>query len=178
MVVRGASVRVAAVVAVLLGAGAARAYEVGGVPLADRVTIEGRPLALADAGLKQKLWFDVYVWSVYLEKPARSSREAVEADGYKQLTFHLRRDLNREQLVRGIRDGLFTHRAMQGSDKREGLERFLEALRSVNRGDKLVITYVPGEGVHVTGAVRQEAFIPGKAFADALFTAWLDQHPL
>lgn len=54
----------------------------------------------------------------------------------------------------------------------------LASLKDVQKGEDLVITYTPGVGLEVGGDASGGVFIPGKHFADALFSVWLDSHPI
>jgi hypothetical protein len=170
--------RVAVVAAAALMAGVADARVVANVQLAETVQVEGRQLRLKRAALKEKLWFDVFVWGLYMESDARNTQEALAKPCAKRLHITLKRNLKREQLVENIRGTLGTARSMQSAEMRAGLEQFIGALRDVRKGEDLVITYVPGQGTYVTGQVREDAFIAGKPFADALFAAWLESNPL
>jgi len=165
-------------VAALLGAGPASARQVADVSLPEQQSVEGRELSLVRMALKEKFFFDLYVWGLYLEDKVQSSDEAIASRGHKRLQFMMKRALSREQLVSGIRQTLGASPAMQEAGMREGLDRMIVALSEVQPGDSLIISYVAGEGTYVSGKVRGVAFIPGKAFADALFAAWLEANPL
>jgi hypothetical protein len=166
------------VAAAALLSSVADARVVANVELAETVQVEGRELRLKRAALKEKLWFDVFVWGLYMESDARTTQEAVAKPCAKRLHITLKRNLKREQLVENIRGTLGTARSMQSAEMRAGLEQFIGALRDVRKGEDLLITYVPGQGTYVTGQVREDAFIAGKPFADALFAAWLERNPL
>ena len=166
------------VAAAALLSSVADARVVANVELAETVQVEGRELRLKRAALKEKLWFDVFVWGLYMESDASTTQEALAKPCAKRLHITLKRNLKREQLVENIRGTLGTARSMQSPEMRAGLEQFIGALRDVRKGGDLVITYVPGQGTYVTGQVREDAFIAGKPFADALFAAWLERNPL
>ena len=174
----GMTGRAAVAAVALLAAGAAEARVVANVELAESVEVEGRKLKLKRAALKEKLWFDVFVWGLYMESDARTTQEALSKPCAKRLHITLKRNLKREQLVENIRHTLGTAKSMQPEEMKAGLEQFIGALRDVRKGGDLVITYVPGQGTYVTGQVREEAFIAGKPFADALFAVWLESNPL
>ena len=57
-------------------------------------------------------------------------------------------------------------------------EELVQSLNGVNKGDSLLITYLPDKGLMVSGQGSQGAVIPGKDFADALFGAWLRENPI
>ncbi|MBF5043040.1 MULTISPECIES: chalcone isomerase family protein [Myxococcaceae] len=166
------------VAAAALWSSVSDARVVANVELAETVQVEGRELRLRRAALKEKLWFDVFVWGLYMEADPRTTQEALSKPCAKRLHITLKRNLRREQLVENIRSTLGTASSMQSPEMKAGLEQFIGALRDVRKGEDLLITYVPGQGTYVTGQVREDAFIAGKPFADALFAAWLERNPL
>ncbi|XXF78942.1 chalcone isomerase family protein [Myxococcaceae bacterium GXIMD 01537] len=162
----------------LLAAGAAQAKQLAGVKMPELMELDGRELRLAHMELHEKLWFDVYVWGLYLEQIPRRTSDAISSNGVKRLQFRFLRNIKREQLVGAFRDGLMEHSALRAPGLRQDLERLLASLQDVADGDDLVLTYIPGAGLHVSGRASGGILIPGKRFADALFTVWLESHPI
>lgn len=166
------------VLAAMLTAGLAEAREMGGVKMPDTLDVQGRQLSLAHMALKEKLFFDVYVWGLYMEQVPDAESEAIAADSLKQLHFRFLRKIRRDQLVGALRHGLSSNPALCSAPMQQALETLLKSLKDVGKGDNLVITYHPETGLHVSGEATGGAHIPGKGFADALFTAWLQKHPI
>lgn len=174
-VVRGARW---AVLAMVLVAGAAQARAVGGIQMADAISLEGRQVALDHMALKKLLLFDLYVWGLYLEQKPSSTEEAISFQGPKQLQLHFKRGISRNQLASAFRDFLSSSRVMRSADMKRSSEQLVQSLKGVNKGDSLLITYLPDKGLMVSGEGSQGAVIPGKDFADALFDAWLRENPI
>jgi hypothetical protein len=166
------------VLAMVLVGGSAQARAVGGVRLPDAISLQGRKLALDHIELKKKLFFEIYVWGLYLEQRPGSTREAIAFQGPKQLQLHFKRSINRNQLADAFRGFLAHSTAMRSADMKRGAEQLVQSLRAVNKGDSLLITYLPDQGLLVSGEGSLGAVIPGKAFADALFDAWLQENPI
>jgi hypothetical protein len=166
------------VLAAMLAAGLAEAREVGGVKMPDALELQGRRLALAHMALKEKLFFDVYVWGLYMEHIPRAESEAIAANSLKRLHFRFLRKVHRDQLVGAFRQGLSNHATLRSGPMQQELETLLKSLRDVSKGDNLILTYVPDTGLHVSGEASGGVLIPGKGFADALFAAWLQKHPV
>jgi hypothetical protein len=49
---------------------------------------------------------------------------------------------------------------------------------NVEKGDEIVLTYVPGKGTVVSAKNAEKGVIEGKDFADALFSVWLGPEPV
>lgn len=166
------------VLSLLLAGQPSHAKALGGVQVPEALDLQGRSLVLKHAGLQEVLFFDLYVWALYLEGSPRSPREAVDSNGGKQLRFHFRRDISREQLTQAFQDFLAGSPVLQSPEMRAHCQVLVRSLRGVRKDDRLLITYLPERGLYVSGEGSGGALIPGKAFADALFALWLQQHPL
>lgn len=166
------------VLAAMLAAGLAEAREVGGVKMPDTLELQEHRLALAHMELKQKLFFRLYVWGLYMEEIPRVEAEAIATNSIKRLHFRFLRNIRREQLVGAFRDGLATSPALSSASMQQEMEKLLQSLKDVKNGDNLVLTYEPDSGLRVSGEASGGVVIPGKCFADALFTAWLQKHPV
>lgn len=166
------------VLAALLAAGLAQAREVGGVKMPDTLELHGKRLSLAHMALKEKLFFDIYVWGLYMEQIPHLEAEAIAANSVKRLHFRFLRTIRRDQLVGAFRKGLSTNPALSSAPMQQEMEKLLQSLKDVSKGDSLVLTYLPDAGLEVSGEASGGIIIPGKCFADALFTAWLQKNPI
>ncbi|MFY2562567.1 chalcone isomerase family protein [Corallococcus terminator] len=168
------------VLGLVLVAGSARAgqKQVGGVHMPDSMTLQGRTVELAHMELHKRFLFKVYVWSLYLEDRPRSASEAIASNSVKRLHFRFLRDITRSQLVDSLRHGLLRSAQLREGPLSQQLGVMLDSMRDVEKGGDLIITYTPGGGLEIGGAASGGVSIPGKTFADALFSVWLDVHPI
>lgn len=166
------------VLAMTLMAGTAQAKVIAGVRMPDAISLQGKELLLDHMELKKKLFFEIYVWGLYLEQKPDSTKQAIDFQGPKQLQLHFRRSIKREQLADAFRDFLSNSRALRSPEMRRQSELLVQSLKGVRKGDTLLITYLPDQGLQVSGEGSRGAVIPGKAFADALFDAWLSENPI
>lgn len=162
----------------VLAAGLAEAHEVGGVQMPDTLELQNHRLELAHMELKRKLFFDIYVWGLYMEQIPHMEAEAIAANTIKRLHFRFLRNIRREQLVGAFRQGLSVNPALRSGPLQQEMEKLLQSLRDVKDGDDLILTYEPSTGLKVSGEASGGVVIPGKCFADALFTAWLQKNPV
>ena len=58
------------------------------------------------------------------------------------------------------------------------LEKFKSMIPDVEKGDQILLTYVPGKGTMVSAKAAEKGVIEGKDFADALFSVWLGANPV
>lgn len=163
--------------AAALWATAAEARKVSGVTMRETVSIAGRELRLNGMGLsKQKMFFKVYVIGLYLERPTRDAREAITTDEAKGIVIVMLRDVDRDAFVEAVETGIRRNSGPMMPALRERLDRLKGALPDLKKGDVIDFTYLPGAGTLVRGQGEVMA-IPGKDFADALFSVWLGPNP-
>src|SRR5690242_8326923 len=149
------------VLAMTLVVGTAQAKVMAGVRLPDAISLQGRELLLDHMELKKMLFFEVYVWGLYLEQTPDSTQEAIAFQGPKQLQLHFRRSINREQLVESFRGFLAHSAVMRAPEMKRQSELLVQSLKGVRKGDTLLITYLPGKGLLISGEASQGAAIPG-----------------
>ena len=156
-----------------LWAAVAEAREVAGVRLPEAFRIAGSVLRLNGMGLSKRMVFvKVYVIGLYLEQPTRDPRAAIEAEAAKRIVIVMLRDVEREAFVKAVERGMQRSSGPAMPTLRERLERLKRALPDLEEGDVLEFTYLPGRGTLMRGQ-GEELAIPGKDFADALFSVWL-----
>lgn len=164
--------------AVALSVTVVHAREVSGVSMPEGVSVEGRELRLNGMGLRrEKALFKVYVIGLYLEKPTQDAREAIAMDEAKRIVLQMLRDVSREDFVQAVETGIMLNSGPAMPNLRARLDLLEKALPAPKKGNVLDLTYLPGAGTLMRGQ-GQELMIPGKDFADALFSVWLGSKPV
>jgi Chalcone isomerase-like len=149
-----------------------------GVTAPPTVEVGGRRLHLMGMGLRKKLWFKVYLASFYLERPTEDGAQAISSDQVKQVRMHMLRDLERDKIVEAVQEGFQKNSGPDMPRLQARLHSFLEAIPDLKRGQQILITYLPGTGTLLRAGRGEEITIPGKDFADALFSVWLGKQPV
>jgi hypothetical protein len=164
--------------AVALSAAAVPERAVSGVRMPEVVSVAGKDLRLNGMGLrKMHVFFDVYVVGLYLETPTTDAQSAITTDEAKRIDLVMLRDVSRNQFVEAVQEGILRNSGPAMPALRTRLDRLENALPALKTGDVLDFTYLPGAGTLVRGQGR-EMTIPGKDFADALFSVWLGPKPI
>jgi len=158
-------------------ASSALAREFAGVSVADSALVEGKTLALNGAGLRKKFLFQVYVAALYLETPTHDGEALLAKDGIRQIEVHLLRDLSRKQITEAIRDGFQKNAGDRMGALQERLDKLLAQLGDLQKGSSFTVNYLPGRGTRLLQG-QSEITLPGKDFADALFSVWLGKEPV
>jgi len=162
----------------LLVALPALAKEREGVTAPPTIQVEGKTLNLMGMGLRKKLWLKIYLASLYLESPTADAQQAIASEQTKRVQMNMLRDLERGKIVEAVQQGFERNAGEQMPRLQERLDRFLRAIPDLKGGQTIVITYFPGRGTLIKPGLGEEVAIPGKDFADALFSVWLGKSPV
>ena len=156
----------------------AAAKERDGVVAPPTIEAEGKTLHLMGMGLRKKLWFRVYLASLYLENPTEDAAQVIATDQIKRVQMNMLRDLERGKIVEAVQEGFQRNSGERMPVLRERLDRFLAAVPDLKAGQTIVITYLPGRGTLIKAGGGEEVTLQGKDFADALFSVWLGKQPV
>jgi hypothetical protein len=156
----------------------AAGVEIEGVPLPDHLSYGGQQLTLNGYGVRRKVFVKVYVMGLYLAQHAVSGEAVTGPDQPRVVEMLLLRDVDRGTMQEAVRDGMRKNLSPeQMAALAPRLDKFLMAIPDLKHGDGLVISYAPGRGTTISGHAEQIT-IPGKDFADALFSVWVGHHPV
>jgi hypothetical protein len=154
------------------------AGEVAGVSMPDTVTVEGKALKLNGMGLRTRIIFRVYVAGLFLEKPSHDAAVVIAADEIKRIELSMLRRASSSQVTEAIGAGFERDSKAQMPALKARLDRLKSWVPDVNKGDLIVLTYVPGKGTIVSNGVTERGVIEGKDFSDALLSVWLGPNPV
>jgi len=172
-----ATLRVALLLLCSLVAFPVMARDVDGHQIPDTVSQDEKTLSLIGAGIRNKWMFNVYVGALYAEKPTFNAANLIKSEQIKRMDLHLLRDVGKDKIVESIREGFEKQSKAQMPALQGRLDQLAAAVPDLKKGDTLSLTYIPDKGVVVGGAAK-ETVIPGKDFADALFSVWLGPDPV
>lgn len=159
----------------------ANALEVAGVKLADSVHPGSRDLVLNGAGVRTKIFFDLYVAALYVGEK-KSAAEAVLSDaGEKRMALHLLRDIGAGHLLSAFNNAIAANhtsaelRALDGSLKE--FSAIFHTMQEVKKGDVITLDYLPATGTQVSVNGVLKGSIAGAEFNTALLKVWLGDKP-
>jgi hypothetical protein len=126
--------------------------------------------------LKKAIFVKVYVVGLYLEKRTTDEPAAISIDEAKRIVIGMRRNVSRQAFVQAVETAIMLNSCSAMPTLRARLDLLEHALPALKKGDVLDFTYLPGSGTRMR-CQGQELTIPGKDFADALFSVWLGPKP-
>lgn len=158
----------------------AQAAKVAGVELDDSVQIstDTPKLVLNGAGIRKKLFIKVYVGALYLQNKATSVDAVLNQTGANRVLMHFLYKVSQEKLAEGWEEGFSGNSSASEMEKLEArLSDFNRLIVDTNKGDVILLDYLPGKGTRVTVNGQAKGAIPGADFNKALLKVWLGNSP-
>ncbi|MFP5286228.1 MAG: chalcone isomerase family protein [Thermoanaerobaculia bacterium] len=165
-----------AILALLLALPAA-AGTLAGVTLPDKADAGGKSLVLNGMGLRKKLVIKVYVGGLYLPQKEKSAAKVLAADVPRQMVMHFIYDVSKEQMCDAWEEGLEANTPNASAEVKKNFATLCNWMDGVGKGQKLVLTYLPGEGTRVEVGGKAKGTVPGKPTADAILSTWIGKEP-
>jgi hypothetical protein len=156
------------------------AAEVAGVRIDDRTSVSGAELALKGAGLRKRLFFDVYAMGLYV---ADRKADPIAQGGAKRVAIHMLRDVDADTFAKALVDGMRPNHdeaTMKSLEPRiTQLNAIMAGIKQAKKGMVIALDWAPGAGTRVTidGKAAGEA-IEGEDFYRALLRIWLGEKPV
>ena len=167
----------AAAILCLLVALPAGAGTLAGVTLPDNAQVAGKELVLNGLGLRKKFVVKVYVGGLYLPQKQRDARNVLSIDQPRQMVMHFLYDVSKEQMCEAWNEGLEANTPGAGADVESAFATLCGWMEDLPKGNRLVMTYVPGEGTRVEVNGKTKGTLPGKPVADAILATWIGPKP-
>ena len=170
----------------IVGHSAARAADIDGVKIDDKVVLaKGVPeLVLNGAGLRHKFAFiKVYIGSLYLTQK-KNDNEAIFADpGPKRVSMHiLSSEVTAQDLIasmnNALAENLSPHELALLEKRIRDLNAMMSSLKTINKGSVVHLDYLPNVGTRVIVDGQERITIPGEDFFRAMLHIWIGNKPV
>ena len=158
----------------------ASAAEVAGVKFDDKARVEGAELALTGAGLRKRLFFQVYAIGLYVQD---RRGDPVTQGGAKRVAIRMLRDVDAATFTQALVDGMRPNHdeaTMRSLEPRIAqLSAIMADMKEAKEGMAIALDWLPGGGTRVTidGKPAGQP-IAGEDFYRALLRIWLGEHPV
>lgn len=152
----------------------ALARERAGVKFEESISIDDTQLNLNGLAVRSErvlfMNFNVYVAGLYLTNKTQNGEAILASDTTRHLITHfLHSRVRRKELTDAWKESFIRHN-YQGEKVDQFLAFHTEDLR---KGEEMIFTYLPRKGTRVTMKGKVCGTIPGKDFADALFSIYI-----
>jgi hypothetical protein len=158
----------------------ARAAEVAGIKLEERVKLGGSDLVLSGAGVRTRFVVNVYVAGLYLTEKKTQAADVIAAPGPKRVQITLLRDLSAQVFSDALNEGLRNNtpeaELAKLKPQTDDLTATMLALKEAKKGDVILLDYVPEAGTQVVmNGKPQGKPLPGADFNRALLRIWVGE---
>lgn len=166
----------------LTAALAASAADVAGVKLEDKTQVESRELVLNGAGLRKRLFFNVYAIGLYLPEKKTDPAAAIQAPGPKRTAIHMLRDVGADQFTEALVDGLRANhseadfRALEPRVKE--LADIMSEIKEAKKGMTIALDWTGSATRLLVNGKPSGKPIAGEDFYRALLRIWLGDKPV
>ena len=157
-----------------------QAKEIGGIDMPNSLEANGTALSLNGAGIRSKMFMDIYVGGLYLIAPSQNADDIIKADKTMAMRLHMVSSLITSKAMEEATLAGF-EQASGGKTEQiaEPVDAFLDVFReTISENDVFDIIYVSGKGVDV---YKNNVFISTVKgdlhFKQALFAIWLGNKP-
>jgi hypothetical protein len=172
--------------AVAMGISTARAVDIEGVKIDDKVVLaNGVPeLVLNGAGVRHKFAFiKVYIGSLYLTQK-KNDNEAIFADpGPKRVSMNiLSSEVTAQDLISSMNNALAAnlspHELALIEKRIRDLNTMMSSLKAINKGSVVHLDFLPDVGTRVIVDGQERITIPGEDFFRAMLHIWIGNKPV
>jgi hypothetical protein len=152
---------------------------VSGFKLDAKLTIEGQELYFNGAGVREKMWMDLYVGSLYLDKKSKNAKEIVNSKNAVAIRLDVISSMvTSKKMVDALDEGLIKSTKNNIAPIKDKVAKFKSLFSDeIKVGDKFILVYVPEKGVVFYKNGEKKGVIEGYDFKKALFGIWLGDNP-
>ena len=148
-----------------------------GVSLPARIDMEGHALVLNGTATRKKFIVKVYVAGLYLAAKETDGEKILAADEPRHLVMQFVHDVDKGKMCGAWNEALENNTPDASPELKAQFETLCSYMEDIKKGERFAFTYLPAQGTRVDVKGVTKGTIEGKAFADALFKAWIGPHP-
>ncbi len=148
-----------------------------GVTLPQRIEVEGHELRLNGTATRKKFIVKVYVAGLYLPARETDGEKILSADEPRHLVMQFVHNVDKGKMCNAWNEALANNTPDASAELKGQFETLCGYMEDIKKGEQFVFSYLPGQGTRVDVKGVTKGTIEGKAFADALFKAWIGPKP-
>lgn len=153
---------------------------VAGVTMPKKVMIGKNILNLNGAGVREKMWIDLYACALYVKQKTNKANDIINADEHCGIKIQIVSSLiSSKKMSDAVEEGFKKSTNGETKELRKRIDEFkaIFSKEEIVKGDIYDIMYVPEKGVVVFKNGKINPIIKGLDFKKALFGIWLGAKP-
>ena len=155
--------------------------KIGDATLPNKVSFNEQSLVLNGAGLREKLWFDLYACGLYLSQKSSDALKIVASDEVMAVKLHILSNLvSKKKLIEAFRKGIDeTNNPSDVNRLKSDIDVFLSLIKSEIAIDNVYdLVYFPDKGLTVFENNKDLGTVKGLDFKKLVFNIWLASSPV
>ena len=153
------------------------AATIAGVNLENSVTVNNQPLVFNGGGIRKKFFIKVYVGALYLPAKNNNATAIIATDAPRRQVMHFLYSVSKDQMCDAWEEGLRDNTKNASAEVKAAFKTLCSWMEPIPKGNRLLLTYVPGTGTTVEVNGKTKGTLPGKATADAILATWIGPKP-
>lgn len=153
---------------------------VGGVKIPEKLKAGKTTLVLNGAGVREKMWLDLYACGLYIPKKSTNANEIIESKEPCAIKIHIVSALiSSKKMNAAVEEGFEKSTSGNTAKLRDRIDAFkaIFSKEEIEKNDIYDIVYVPGKGTIIFKNGKIQPIIKGLDFKKALFAIWLGDEP-
>jgi len=150
--------------------------KVGDVTLPNKVTLSGEEMSLNGAGMREKMWIDLYAGGLYVQTKSSDAAGVISSDAPMAMKLHIVSGMvSQEKMIGAVTDGF--EKSTTGKATAVDKAAFIACFNDeITKEDVFDIAYAGGKTtVYKNG--KEKGSVDGLEFKKALFGIWLGKKP-
>ena len=161
---------------------AAVGAEVAGVKIEDKTRVGNSELALNGAGLRKRLFVQVYVMGLYAPEKTKSAAALLEQAGPRRVAIQMLRNVGADAFNEALADGIRINHSeaeMKALEPRvKELGAIINEIKEAKKGMAINLDWTGSETQVVIDGKPAGAPIAGEDFYRALLRIWIGDKPV
>ncbi|MEZ4852645.1 chalcone isomerase family protein [Flavobacterium sp.] len=154
--------------------------ELSGVKLNSKLSIEGQNLILNGAGVREKMWIDLYVGSLYLPKKSNNTAEILSPKTPKAVKLNIVSGMiSSSKMIAALNEGMEKSTNGNTAQFKDEMAKLISFFKEeISKGDDFTLVFVPGTGIVAFKNGVKKGVVEGDDFQKAFFGIWLSNNPV
>ena len=153
--------------------------KVGDATLPVTENYKGQNLVLNGAGIREKLWIDLYAAGLYLDQKSSDASVILNSDKPMAMKLHIVSKLiTSKKMTEAVTEGFENATNGNTAPIQNEINQILSFFKEdIKKNDVFDLVYLPGKGVVAYKNGQEKGVVAGKDFKKALFGIWLSNRP-
>ncbi|MCX2763294.1 chalcone isomerase family protein [Aquimarina muelleri] len=153
--------------------------KVGDAILPNTIKFNGENLTINGAGLREKLFFDIYAGALYLKQKSNKASVAGLDETMAVRVHVLSGMMSRKKMEAALRNGFVKSTNNKTAPLQDRIEKFIGFVsEEIESGQIFDMVYEKGKGNVLYKNGVEKGFVEGLDFKKALFNIWLGNDPV